>query len=59
MMDDDLHAREVVADAEKQGTGAVREGHRFHFIRHPFSQSTEELVGDFLLYQYFHNKLSL
>lgn len=54
-MDDDLDAREIVADAEKQGAGAVREGHRFLFFRHPLAQSTEELVRDFLSDEYFHN----
>jgi len=58
MMDDDLNAGEVVADAEKEGAGAVREGHRFRFIRHPFAQPAEELVGDFLSDEYFHNRSS-
>lgn len=55
MMDDHLHAGEVVADAEKERAGAVREGHRFRFLRHPLAQSPKELVGDFLSDEYFHN----
>ncbi len=55
MVDDDLDAREVVAYAEKECAGAVREGHRFLFFRHPFAQSTKELVRDFLSDEYFHN----
>jgi hypothetical protein len=55
MMHDDLDAGEIVTDAEKQGAGAVREGHRFVFFRHPLAQATEELVRDFLSDEYFHN----
>ena len=55
VMDYHLHAREIVADAEKERTGAIRKGHRFRFIRHPFAQPAKELVGDFLSDEYFHN----
>jgi hypothetical protein len=55
VVNDDLHAGEVVADTEKQRAGTVGKRHRFPFIWHPFSQSPEELVGDFLSDEYFHN----
>jgi hypothetical protein len=53
MMNDDLVAREIITDAEKKCAGAIGEDHRIRFIRHPFSQSPEELVGDFLSDEHF------
>jgi hypothetical protein len=55
MVDDYLYAREIVADAEKESTGAVRKGHGLIFFRHPFTEFTEVLVGDFLSDEYFHS----
>ncbi len=55
VMDHNLDAREIITDAEKKRAGAIRESHRSRFIRHPCTQSAEELVGDFLSDEYFHN----
>lgn len=53
-----MDAREVVADAEEEGAGAVVEDHRLMRIRYPASQATQIQFGGILLDENFHSAIS-